>query len=285
MTASAAESNAAGNASSKTKGLIEGSRRATFHNVNQRSKKAYPGTQAVSRALRLLGAFTDATPTWSLSALAQASSLSKTTTLRLLSALEERGLVARESNSERYRLGPEAIALGARAMRANPLRGVVRPELERLARETGETATLDVLVGLDVLIIDEAAASRLMSAGEVGVLYPAHATGTGKILLAARGGELPARLDARTPRTITDPGALREALDRALADGFAWNVEELERGFAAVGAPVRDGSGRVIAALGLGGPVTRMLDGESAAKEAAVVDAARRASRLLGGGE
>ena len=239
------------------------------------------GTQAISRALGLLRAFTDETPAWSLTRLAEATGLNKTTTLRLLRALERDGFVAREDGAERYRLGPEAIAIGARAARANPLRQAARAELEMLARETGETATLEVLVGGDVLIVDEVAGRRLMTAGEIGVLYPAHATGTGKVLLAAARVPPPEHLAALTPNTITDPARLRLELDAAEAAGYAWNREELERDFAAVGAPVRDGSGLVTAAIGLGGPVTRMLERE-AIHVAAVVRAARRVSRRIG---
>ena len=254
-----------------------------FHDVIQRSNsEPYRGTQAIARALRLLRAFSDDTPAWSLTRLATASGLSKTTTLRLLRALEQEGYVAREEDTDRYRLGPEAIALGARASRANPLRGVARPSLEELARETGETATLEILVGTDVLILDEAAGRRLMSAGEIGVLYPAHATGTGKVLLAASKTPLPEPLLALTPKTITDAVRLRSVLEKAEVDGYAWNEEELERGFAAVGAPIRDGSGAVVAAIGLGGPVTRMLEA-APTHIAAIVRAAHQISHRLGG--
>ena len=269
-------------AASGPKPLSGGRPLPTFHHVTPRSNsQPYRGTQAISRALGLLRAFTDDSPAWSLTRLAQASGLNKTTTLRLLRALEHEGFVAREDGTDRYRLGPEAIAIGARASRANPLRQAARAELEALARATGETATLEVLVGTNVLIVDEVAGSRLMSAGEIGVLYPAHATGTGKVLLGAGSVPLPDQLAALTPRTITDPAQLRREVEAADAAGYAWNREELERGFAAVGAPVRDGSGMVTAAIGLGGPTTRMLENE-AGHVAAVTRAARQVSHRLG---
>lgn len=240
----------------------------------------------MTRALSLLAAFTDERPEWSLTGLASQAGLNKTTTHRLLTALEESGLVARDEEKELYRLGPEAIAMGGRAMRANPLREVARHELEVLARETGETATLEILVGMMVLIVDEAAASSrlLAGGGEVGMHYPAHATGTGKVLLAAAGFDPIRPLEGATPKTVTDPAALRGELRAAEAQGYAWNVEELERGFAAVGAPIRDGSGRVVAAVGVGGPVTRLADDDFATATQAVVRAARRISTRLGGG-
>ena len=250
------------------------------HHVNPRSKSSV-GTQSVNRALSLLAMFTDEKPSWSLTRLAEAASLNKTTAHRLLSALAEQGLLSWDEEAERYRLGPQAIVMGGRAMRANPVREVARPELATLARATGETATLDVLVGRDVLIVEDFAAGRVLGGGEVGMLYPAHATGTGTVLLALTepAPELPETLAALTPKTVTDATALRRELAEAAERGWAVNVEELERGFAAAGAPVRDGSGRVVAAIGLGGPVTRM-DFDTMVEP--VVAAARRTSARLG---
>src|SRR5262245_12218403 len=103
----------------------------------------YPGTQAVRRAVALLKAFTDEQPEWGLTELARALKLNKTTAYRLLTALEKEGFVAR-SPADAYRLGPEAIALGGRALRSNDLRSVSHAELEWLAQITKETATLEV---------------------------------------------------------------------------------------------------------------------------------------------
>jgi DNA-binding IclR family transcriptional regulator len=83
----------------------------------------YSGTQAVQRAVLLLKLFSDARPEWGLTELAKAAGLNKTTVYRLLTALASEGLVARSKATDAYRLGPEAIALGARAIRSNDLPG------------------------------------------------------------------------------------------------------------------------------------------------------------------
>jgi len=114
----------------------------------------YSGTQAVRRAIALLKAFSDGAPERGLADLAAAARLHKTTAFRLLSALASEGLVVRVPGSQTYRLGPEAIALGGRALRANDLRSVARPALAALAARSGETATLETLVEGDVLIVD-----------------------------------------------------------------------------------------------------------------------------------
>ncbi|MBI1966430.1 MAG: IclR family transcriptional regulator [Gemmatimonadetes bacterium] len=248
----------------------------------------YPGTQAVTRAVSLLKAFSDARPEWRLSDLARAARLHKATAHRLLSALEREGIVARDPSGERYRLGPEAIALGARAARATDLRAVCRAELESLAAETGETATLEVLAGGEMLILDEVLGRALIGATpSLGTRWPAHATSTGKAVLAAlpdaeRKAILGTRLTRCTDRTLTSPRALARDLARARRHGYAVALEELERGYVAVGAAVRDSDGRALAAVSVGGPSLRFPAARIAALGRRVTAAAARASATLG---
>ena len=119
--------------------------------VETHATESYPGTQAVARAIALLKTFSDAQPEWGLSELAQATGLNKTTAFRLLAALEAEGLIMRNSLSGGYRLGVELVAMGGCATRSNPLRAMSRPVLESLAQECDEAATLEVLVGANVL--------------------------------------------------------------------------------------------------------------------------------------
>jgi DNA-binding IclR family transcriptional regulator len=262
------------------------------------SKRPYSGTQSVRRAIALLKAFNDVRPEWGLTGIARHAGLNKTTTYRLLTALEAEGMVARNADTETWRLGNQAIVLGARAVRSNDLVGTARPELEALVRETGETATLEVLVGTDVEILDGVESPSVVGASsEIGTRWPAHATSTGKVLLAAlraesgrasgrRGGTLgPAgrRLRRFTPRTIVDPVRLDRELGRATERGWATAIEELEPGYVAVGAPVRDHAGRTVAAISLGGPATRLTKARIPDLAARVVRTAERISRRLGG--
>jgi DNA-binding IclR family transcriptional regulator len=226
--------------------------------------KAYPGTQSVLRSVRLLKAFGPSAGELTLAELVRAVGLNKTTTYRLLTALESEGLVQRTSHGEGYRLGPELLALGSRALGASDLRLASRSELHALAQATRETATLEVLVGDQALILDEAVGSHVIGAmPSAGTRWPAHATSTGKVLLTyLPEPELLAFLavpkPALTPRTITDPQALRRELAKVKERGFANNLEELEPGFVAVAVAVRSEEGRVVAALGIGGPRLRL---------------------------
>jgi DNA-binding IclR family transcriptional regulator len=233
----------------------------SFHNVNQRP--AYRGTQSVQRAVLLLKTLGREPGEPTLAELVRQLGLNKTTAYRLLSALEAEGLVERGA-SDGYRLGPELVALGGRALGANDLREAARPALLALARETREAAHLELRVGAETLILDEALSDhRVGTSPSVGTRWPAHATSTGKVLLAALAPAdlrslLSFPLEALTPRTITDEAALQRELARVRDRGYATGIEELEPGFVAVAVPIRARDGHVVAALGIGGPRVRL---------------------------
>ncbi|HET6617037.1 MAG TPA: IclR family transcriptional regulator [Gemmatimonadota bacterium] len=247
--------------------------------------KPYAGTQSVRRAIALLKVFSDDRPDWGLTEIARAARLNKTTAYRLLTALEAEGMVARSSDGEAWRLGAGAIALGALALRSNDLVSVARPELELLVRDTGETATLEVLVGNEVLILDGAEGPSLVGAStEIGTRWPAHATSTGKVLLSHARPALrrARRLRKLTPRTITDPERLDRELETVRARGWASAIEELETGYVAIGAPILGHDGSAVAAISIGGPAARLNRDRLQELAARVVQAAERTSRRLG---
>jgi IclR family acetate operon transcriptional repressor len=247
------------------------------------------GTQTIRRAVAMLDAFTDERPSWSVSELAERVGLNRTTTYRLLSALENAEYVYRDPNSESYRLGSGLIALGGRAQRANSVRSVALRELEALAAETGETATLEILHGDTVVIIEEIPGEFVTSGSQhIGSRWPAYATSTGKAILAT----LPPRelttllghqpLSPLTEKTITSVDELRACLAEVRRAGYAVAAEELELGYIAVGAPLLDAAGRAVAAISLGGTLTRLTGERIPQVGANVRAAARRISHRLG---
>jgi DNA-binding IclR family transcriptional regulator len=250
--------------------------------------KPYAGTQAVTRALSILNAFTDDHPDWGLTELANSLELNRTTTYRLLTALESFDLVVREPDTERYILGSGLIVLAGRALRVNPVRSASKPELERLATETGETATLEVLSGHEMLVIDEIFGSRLMkSILSVGTHWPAFATSTGHAVMAnLPAAELDTILQAPMPQltteTITSPQVLRQKLAQVQEDGYAVVADALELGFTAIGAAIRNYDGYPIAAISLDGPTARLTGARLLEIGALVRDAALRISKQFG---
>lgn len=246
------------------------------------------GTQSVLRALALLDAFTDDQPTWTATDLAEAISLNRTTTYRLLTALESMELVVRDPDSETYRLGSGLIALGSRAQRANSVREIGRIELEQLADGTGETATLEIPSGAEMVIIEEIPGEFVTSGSQhIGSRWPIYATSTGKAILSLAtpeelAGLLPESWPAVTPRTITTREALRADLAGSVRRGYAVAAEELELGFIAVGAPVRSVTGEPVAAISVGATVVRMSPERIDEIGRMVRQAAARISHQLG---
>ncbi len=240
------------------------------------------------RAVALLKAFSDEKPEWGLSELARSVGLNKTTTYRLLMALENEGMVMRGPKHDAYRLGPAVITLGGRALRSNDLRAASHGELAALAQVTNETATLEVLAEGQVLILDEVFGSHVLgNMPSLGTRWPAHATSTGKTLLAF----LPAAeceailavgLPQLTPQTVTAPERLREELAALRVRGYAVAAGELEAGFTAVGAPVRNFASEVVAAISVGGPTLRLPAERLPEVARLVMASAARISKQLG---
>lgn len=258
-----------------------------MHNVKQ---AAYPGTQAVQRAIRLLQAFSARGPELGLSDLARDVGLNKTTTFRLLSALENAQMVERTAAGDAYRLGPEIVRLGSLALGGNRLQAAAGPILRALAEETRETVTLEVLVGMDAMILDEAMGSHAVGlVPSLGTRWAAHATSTGKVLLAhlpedVLAARLPRKLERFTPKTIVDRAALQRELARVRERGVATCVEELEPELVTVGAPIRSAAG-VVAALSVGGPKGRLAPAAVMALARRLPRAADAVSERLGGGK
>ena len=249
------------------------------------------GTQAVTRALLLLDALGGPRDEWGLGDLVEELAMRKTTVFRLLGALEGTGFVVRDADRQTYRLGPALIRLGARARRSVGLHDAAHPVLRALAAETGESATLEVLVNEETLILDEVQGGHIIgSSPEVGTRWPAHATSTGKVLLAARGHDHegdPARtargkLVRMAPATITSWARLERELEEVRRRGYAVGMEEIEPGFVAIGAPVRNDEGRVVAAISVGGPKARLHGARIAQVATLVRDGADRISARLG---
>jgi DNA-binding IclR family transcriptional regulator len=220
------------------------------------------GAQAALRAVRLLKLFSNERPEMSLAELSRASGLNKTTTHRLLRALQSEALIDRNPATSTYSLGTGLMALGVQALASNDLRKRVRPVLRTLARDTGETATLEVPFEDSMLIIDEVPGSHvLVSAGNIGTRWPIHATSTGKAWLAfddAGIDRLGQKLKPLTSNTVVQKEDFKPQFAEIRRRGYAVTIDELEVGFTAVATIIRGVLGEVQGALSIGGPTQRL---------------------------
>lgn len=246
---------------------------------------------AVERAFAILEALAEARE-MGLSELARALRLGKSSVYRLLNTLVSTGYVEKRPDSGRYRLTYRLSLLAGAASERSGLADAAAPVLRRLAAETAESANLGVLEGgvvVNLLRVEGPQPLRLHLALPGGV--PPHATGLGKVLLAALGpAELRARLGSAplarlTPRTIRDRRTLRAELERVGRLGYAVDDEECSLGLRCVAAPVRDRSGEVIAAVSIAAPAHRLPREHVPEVARTVTLAGRELSRRLGHGE
>jgi len=239
------------------------------------------GAQAALRAVRLLKLFTIERPDMSLAELSRASGLNKTTTHRLLRALQSEALVDRNPATSTYSLGAGLMALGVQALASSDLRRRVRPVLRSLARDTGETATLEVPFENSMLILDEVAGSHVLgSAGNIGTRWPIHATSTGKVWLAFDDSgidRLDQELKPLTSKTVVLKSEFQPQLAEIRRRGYAITIDELEEGFSAVATIIRGVLGDVQGALSIGGPTQRL----TAARRAELGNSLCRAAQRL----
>jgi IclR family transcriptional regulator, KDG regulon repressor len=245
--------------------------------------------QAIERAVSILNAFSPEDPELGVTELAERLGLHKSTVHRFMVNLDAAGLVERNPRTGRYRLGLRIFELGGLVMQQMNLWDEALPFLEGLVHDTGETGHLAVLDGGEAIYIERVEARRALRVpSAIGRGYPAHATNLGKVLLADLSRErveaivAERGLAAYTPHTITDLPRLEAELERIRALGYAVDNEEYDEGLRCIGAPVRDHSGHVVAALGIGGPVTRITPNRVDPLAELVMTAARGLSRRLG---
>ena len=243
---------------------------------------ALPGTQAIDRAASLLVRVVESSRPLGVGELANDSGLPKSTTSRLLAALERQGLVQRTTDRGALRPGPVLLRFAQRDGSAELIE-LAAPSLEWLARETGETINLAVPgpAGAEHLAQRDSA-HFVATTNWVGRRVPHHVAANGKVLVAFGAAELPQQLDRFTPATVTDRAELGRQLETVRARGYATAVDELELGLAAIAAPVRGAGGSVVAALSISGPTTRLTDERIERLAPLLIEQAGRTSRLLG---
>ncbi|HKW71034.1 MAG TPA: IclR family transcriptional regulator [Candidatus Dormibacteraeota bacterium] len=212
----------------------------------------------------------------------------RSTALRLLGTLERHALVERDQRTARYRLGRRIPQLASVVTGEFDLRYVARPVCEQLAAASGETATLDVLVGDVIVPIEQATASTsVVSVNWLGRRTPVHCTASGKAILAfgphaVRERLLGRALERVTPHTLTDRAAVEKQLAEAVETGVAHTHEELELGLDAIAAPVFGADGDVVAAIDVSGPSHRLRAANWTELDRLTREAAADLSRRLG---
>jgi IclR family KDG regulon transcriptional repressor len=215
--------------------------------------------------------------------------LAKDRVFRILVTLAHLGYVQRDPQSKRYRLGPQFLVLGEAYRNQLDLRKAVQPILGKLARVSGDTAYLFIQAGEKALCLDVSVGENIVqAASRIGELIPLHIGAAPKVLLAYLNEErlseylLLQPLQRYTPATIVDEEGLRVELRAIRTQGYCLAIDDYEVGATAIGAPVRDHRGQVVAAISTATPMSRDSETRRGKLIALVREAAKGLSRELG---
>lgn len=219
---------------------------------------------SVAAATRVLKCFSEFEPEIGISTLSKRLSLAKSTVHRLATTLTSEGMLEQNPETGKYRLGINLFILGALVRRRLDVSNLSQPFLTALREQCGETVHLAVLNETNILYLynlESREAIRMKS--YIGTMKPAFCTSEGRAIVSFAGNDLinsilKSPLQKRTEGTVTEPAQLHKMFSDVRNLGYAIDDEESESGMRGIAAPLRDSGGRVIAAIGIGGPSQRL---------------------------
>jgi IclR family transcriptional regulator, KDG regulon repressor len=247
------------------------------------------GVQSIGRAFSILEEVARNRDGIPLAELSKRVGLHNSTTFHLVRTMVQLGYLRQMKDTKRYRIGGPLFALAAGALDEIEMVSLATPILNDLSRETGESSHFGVPMGHSVMVVARTSGSGAFQLTErVGVVRPAHCTALGKVILASLSPEQldryleRAELTPMTPRTITDPEALRREIDSVRRDGVAFDDGEFNAEVRCVAVPVRDFAARAIGTIGVSGPIWRLSIQALQSTARAVERAAGRLSQEFG---
>jgi len=224
--------------------------------------------RSLERASEILSCFTLYEPEKSLKQLSEETGLPKSTVFRLLDTMERIKWVRRDPRVGTYRVGFGIFELGTRAIRGNDFYQVSLFHLEKLVKLTEQSAHLVIQDQGEVLYLNkvEAPGSLIAQPSQIGLRFPMHCTAVGKVLLSfmeekyARAIIAAKGLKKMTRYTIVEVDDLLREAQSIRQKGYAIDNEEIQLGLRCVAAPIKDFSGKVIAAISVSGLVSNLSD-------------------------
>jgi DNA-binding IclR family transcriptional regulator len=252
------------------------------------SIEARRGLSSVASAIRLLKMFSEGEVELGVTTLAKRLGVAKSTAHRLASTLVAEGVLERNAETGKYRLGIALFGLGALVRQRMNVSNEARPHLFDLREATNETIHLAILDRAAIMYVyDLESTQAIRMRANLGERKPALCTAEGRAMLAFQSADyvepiLAEGFRPRTPKTVTDPALLRRALETVRELGYAREDEQSERGMRSIAAPIRDATGLAIAAVGMAGPAQRLSDATLARFAPMVVETAHVISTRLG---
>jgi len=246
--------------------------------------------QSLARALTLLQRLAEAPQGMQLTDLAYQLGMPVATVHRLLATFEELDFVEQDREQGRWYVGLNAFTVGNAFLKRRDFVAIARPHMDALVDLCGETVNLGVIDDGEVVFVSQVESPEVMRMiVRLGSRSPIHASGVGKALLAGMAEQRVAQILERrglprfTERTIDNPGALRDELERTRRRGYALDDEEHAVGLRCVAAAIFDENARALAAISLSGPKARMVDERLGELGQAVRSTAETITLALGG--
>jgi len=222
--------------------------------------------KAVENALEVLEQFKGKRAELGISEISRALGLQKNNVFRLLATLEAKGYVEQNPNNESYRLGIRALELGKAFLSHTGLIRVAQERIRLLSSQVEETVYLGIMKDARVYYVEDAESSQpLRVASRIGTRLSPLCTAMGKVMLAFYEENERERIIGlnhfvrHLPNTIMDPQEFRHHLTEIREQGWALDNEEMDPGVICVAAPVRDYEERIVAAVSISGPATRIV--------------------------
>ncbi|KAF1051748.1 MAG: Pca regulon regulatory protein [Burkholderia gladioli] len=227
--------------------------------------QAKPGdsyVQSFARGLAVIRAFDAEHPEQTLTEVAAATGLTRAGARRILLTLQTLGYV--EADGRLFRLTSKILDLGFAYLTSMPFWNLAEPVMEQLSAQIHESCSATVLDRAEIVYVLRVPAHKIMTINlSIGSRLPAYCTSMGRVLLsslddAALDEVLALRpIQAHTPRTLTDPAALKAEIATVRKQGWAIVDQELEAGLISLSAPIKNRRGRVIAAMNISGNAQR----------------------------
>lgn len=218
--------------------------------------------QSFERGLAVIRAFDADHPELTLSDVARATGLTRAAARRFLHTLVELGYM--RTDGRRFALRPRILDLGYAYLSSLTLPTLAQPHMEHLVATVGESSSISVLDGDEVVYVARVPTKRIMTITiSVGTRFPAYATSMGRVLLAGQSPDwlegylTSAHLHPHTPHTITDPTRLHTEITRIRSQGWALVDQELEEGLRSIAAPIHHPHHHVSAALNISAHASR----------------------------
>jgi DNA-binding IclR family transcriptional regulator len=245
---------------------------------------------SLEKALKILTLFSFFRPSMDVNEISKELGFPKSTVYRLSRVLLKYGLLEQDTERRGYRLGIKLFQMGSIVQYQRRIRDIAYPVMEELRNLTGETVVLPVITNDGILVLRQVEGRHpIRAAFEEGRVLPYHAGASSKVLLAYLSAEEQDQIIQRgltrfTENTITEAVALKKELAQIRGNEYAYSDQEVDLAARAISAPIRDHSGKVIAAMTLLGPAHRFNEQTVRKSIPLIKEYAAKISQMMGFG-